>query len=89
MTILQWLQTYIPLGVGIVAILSAIAGLIYNIHKKFHNFIKDEIESVAKEFKPNGGSSLKDQVNRLEVQHNNLSDKVDKIYEILIDKFSK
>ena len=36
------------------------------------------------ELKPNGGSSLKDQVNRLEAQHEKLDAKVDKIYEILL-----
>jgi hypothetical protein len=36
------------------------------------------------ELKPNGGSSLKDQVNRLEAQHVKLETKVDKIYEILL-----
>lgn len=36
------------------------------------------------ELKPNGGSSLKDQVNRLETQHVKLETKVDKIYEILL-----
>ena len=36
------------------------------------------------ELKPNGGSSLKDQVNRLESQHAKLEDKVDKIYDILL-----
>lgn len=36
------------------------------------------------ELKPNGGSSLKDQVNRLENQHAKLESKVDKIYDILL-----
>jgi hypothetical protein len=36
------------------------------------------------ELKPNGGSSLKDQVNRLEAQHEKLDSKVDKIYDILL-----
>ena len=38
------------------------------------------------ELKPNGGSSLKDQVNRLENQHEKLESKVDKIYEILLEQ---
>jgi TM2 domain-containing membrane protein YozV len=38
------------------------------------------------ELKPNGGSSLKDQVNRLENQHVKLEAKVDKIYDILIEQ---
>jgi hypothetical protein len=38
------------------------------------------------ELKPNGGSSLKDQVNRLENQHEKLETKVDKIYDILLEQ---
>jgi hypothetical protein len=38
------------------------------------------------ELRPNGGSSIKDQVNRLESQHNKLEEKVDKIYDILIEQ---
>jgi hypothetical protein len=36
------------------------------------------------ELKPNGGSSIKDQVNRLELQHEKLEAKVDKIYDAIL-----
>jgi hypothetical protein len=48
--------------------------------------VKHYFDAIKAELKPNGGSSLKDQVNRLEVQHDKLESKVDKIYEILISQ---
>ena len=38
------------------------------------------------ELKPNGGSSIKDQVNRLELQHKKLEAKVDKIYDAIVEQ---
>ena len=46
----------------------------------------NRIEKIMEEFKPNGGGSLKDQVNRLEQQHNRLHNQIENIYKILIDK---
>jgi uncharacterized iron-regulated membrane protein len=83
MEITEWLQTWVPLIVGILAIVTGISGILYKVHQGFVKFIKDEIQEVAKEFKPNGGSSLKDQVNRLELQHTSLNKKVDEIYDLL------
>lgn len=83
MTTLQWLETWVPLTVGVLSIITIVAGMIYSIHKKFITFIHEEIKDVAKEFKPNGGSSLKDQVNRLETNHSSLANKVDEIYDLL------
>jgi uncharacterized iron-regulated membrane protein len=83
MEITQWLQTWVPLIVGILAIITGVSGILYKIHQGFMKFIKDEINEVAKEFKPNGGGSLKDQVNRLETQHSSLASKVDEIYDLL------
>jgi uncharacterized iron-regulated membrane protein len=83
MTFVELLETWVPLTVGILTIITIVAGMIYSIHKKFITFIHEEIKEVAKEFKPNGGSSLKDQVNRLENQHGSLSKKVDEIYDLL------
>lgn len=83
MTFVESLQTWVPLTVGILTILTIISGIIYKAHKGFTSFIENEIKEVAKEFKPNGGSSLKDQVNRLETQHTSLANKVDEIYDLL------
>ena len=44
---------------------------------------------ILSELKPNGGSSIKDQVTRLEAQHQRLDNKVEKLYELLLDKLGK
>jgi 3-methyladenine DNA glycosylase AlkD len=43
--------------------------------------VKHYFEEIKKEFKPNGGSSLKDQVNRLESDHRKLYEKIDQMEE--------
>jgi hypothetical protein len=47
---------------------------------------KHYFDEIKAEFKPNGGSSLKDQVNRLEAQHGELKSKVDKIYDAIVEQ---
>jgi septation ring formation regulator EzrA len=81
MTITEWLQTYIPLIVGVLTILTVGSALIYKLYKKFIKFIELEVREVAKEFKPNGGSSLKDQVNRLEKGHEKIDTEMIKVNE--------
>jgi hypothetical protein len=83
MTFIDSVNSVIGLILGIFAIISGIAGFVFWLHKRFVKFVKSEIEVVSKEFKPNGGSSLKDQVNRLEKQHGDLKSKVDEIYDLL------
>ncbi len=46
---------------------------------------KHYFDEIKAEFKPNGGSSLKDQVNRLEANHTELKTKVDKIYDVIVE----
>jgi hypothetical protein len=55
-------------AVGIISILGGIAAFLQFLVKHYLN-----------ELKPNGGGSIKDQVNRLETR-------VDKIYELLLSK---
>jgi uncharacterized iron-regulated membrane protein len=83
METLKLLETWIPLIIGILTIMTMLSGIIYTIYTTFKKFVKNEIQEVAKEFRPNGGSSLKDQVNRLEAHHNDLKLKVDEIYDLL------
>lgn len=83
MSPIESINSWIALILGIFAIISGIAGFIYWLHNRFTKFIQKEIQDVAKEFRPNGGSSLKDQVNRLEKQHAGLNQKVDEIYDLL------
>jgi hypothetical protein len=83
MATLELINSWIVLVLGIFGIISGLAGFVYWLNRRFHNFIKEEIQEVAKEFRPNGGSSLKDQVNRLENQYTGLNQKVEEIYDIL------
>ena len=72
---MNMLESIVAITVGIISILGSLAFVINHLVK--HYFA---------ELKPNGGSSLKDQVNRLESQHEKLESKVDKIYEILLEQ---
>lgn len=47
--------------------------------------VKHYFDEIKAELKPNGGGSIKDQVNRLEVQHQAMSKKLDQMYSILLD----
>lgn len=67
-------QNWATLILTICSILGVVAGAIRWLVKHYLN-----------ELKPNSGSSLKDSVNRLEEDHKRLSEKVDHLYEILID----
>ncbi len=62
------LQDYAAIAVAIVTVLGGVAALL--------RFV---ILHYLAELKPNSGSSIKDQVNRLETR-------VDKIYELLLHK---
>jgi hypothetical protein len=74
---MTFLESAAAIIVSIISIIGSIAlGVRWLV---FHYF-----DAIKAELKPNGGSSLKDQVNRLEAQHNKLDSKVDKIYELLI-----
>jgi hypothetical protein len=71
------LESIIAISVGITTLLSAAAFGVKWLTKHYFDEIKAEL-------KPNGGSSLKDQVNRLEKQHEKLESKVDLIYEAIL-----
>jgi hypothetical protein len=58
--------------------------------------VKHYFEEIKSELKPNSGSSLKDQVTRLEMRSNeadqmrrDMNAKLDKMYMILIDHIAK
>jgi hypothetical protein len=46
---------------------------------------KHYFDEIRAEFKPNGGSSLRDQVDRLEANNIRLEDKIDKVTDMLIE----
>jgi hypothetical protein len=58
--------------------------------------VKNYFAEMKAEFKPNGGSSLKDQVNRLERKaeeaeedRKRLHEKIDKMFDVLLDHIAK
>lgn len=85
----------IEIVIGIATILSGIA---YSIKW----LVKHYFAEIKAEFRPNGGSSLKDQVNRLEKEMSHMKDhlikeekeqadmqrKLDRMYETIIDFIS-
>jgi len=83
MLTLESVNNWIALILGISGVISLFVTIILWLNKKLTGFIRHEIQEIAKEFKPNGGTSLKDQVNRLEKQHSGLNQKVDEIYDLL------
>jgi hypothetical protein len=65
--------TWAPPVLAFLSVLGIVAGMIRWLVKHYLD-----------ELKPNGGGSIKDQVNRLEKQHGQLDEKVDRIMQILI-----
>lgn len=62
MTIGEW-QAIISLILGV----AAVAGIVFTILRFYiKTFAKQELEEIRHELKPNGGSSMKDQITRLE-----------------------
>lgn len=85
MSVLNWTQ----LILGIASIIALIAGAIKWL-------VKHYFEEIKAELKPNSGSSLKDQVTRLEMKQNeadalrkDMNKKLDHMYEILLNYISK
>jgi hypothetical protein len=50
--------------------------------------VKHYFDEIKKELKPNSGTSIKDQVTRLEDQHLKLETKIDDLYDKIIDYLS-
>lgn len=50
---------------------------------------KHYFDEIRSELKPNGGSSMKDQVNRLEQGYDRLENKIDKVTDLLISHLEK
>ena len=69
--------TMAPGVLAILSVIGVVAGMI-------RWLVKHYLDEMKAELKPNGGGSIKDQVNRLERAHEQLDEKVDRIMEILI-----
>jgi hypothetical protein len=78
-------EAWVGTTVGILTIItSVILGIKW--------LVKHYFDEIKAELKPNGGSSLKDQVNRIEKdlevakqRNRDMSNKLDHMYEILLD----
>jgi hypothetical protein len=81
-------ESWVAVAVGIITIITSIA-----------MFIRWLVKHYLDELRPNSGSSMKDQITRLESkqgdlekkmdnQHNRLETKIDKIFDALIDHLS-
>jgi Na+-transporting methylmalonyl-CoA/oxaloacetate decarboxylase gamma subunit len=61
-------------GLGLVlVVLSLIAVILSVLRHYIRTFAKEQLEDIRHELKPNGGSSIKDQVTRLEASQKNMS----------------
>jgi septation ring formation regulator EzrA len=75
-------------------VISAIAAGIVTILGAFFGFTRYILDKFLKELKPNGGSSIKDQVTRLEEKFKNMEkhqekidEKLDKVYDLVLKQF--
>tara|TARA_R110000868_G_scaffold173046_1_gene409052 strand:- start:271 stop:573 length:303 start_codon:yes stop_codon:yes gene_type:complete len=64
--------TWAPPILAMLGIVAAVAGMI-------RWLVKHYFDEIRAEFKPNGGGSMKDAINRLEVDHKKVLDKVAKV----------
>lgn len=99
MTIAEW-QGVISLIIGV----AAVAGIVFTVLRFYIKaFAKQELEDIRHELKPNSGSSMKDQITRLEVNHERLQEenvginkkldkldsKVEKMFDIILKHFGE
>lgn len=78
MEIAQWLGLFVTVATVITITATGVRWL-----------VKHYFDEIKKELKPNSGSSIKDQVTRLENNHAKLEEKVDKIFDTLLDFISR
>lgn len=83
------IESWVAVAVGIITIIASVG-----------MFIRWVVKHYLDELRPNHGSSIKDQITRLEdkqgtiektmsSQHSKLERKIDKMYEILLEHISK
>jgi hypothetical protein len=71
-------QEWAALTVSILTIIAA-----------FATSVKWLVKHYLSELKPNSGTSIKDQVNRLEKQYDKLDNKITNLYDLIIENMTK
>jgi hypothetical protein len=69
---------------SVLAITISISTIITTIGLGVKWLVKHYFDEIKKEMRPNSGSSMKDQVTRLESRTEAVEDKLDKLYDLLI-----
>jgi hypothetical protein len=77
------------ISLEIIGMVIAISSVITAVAAGVRWLVKHYFDEIKAELKPNSGSSLKDQVSRLETNHQKLEDKVDKIFDTLLEFISR
>lgn len=100
MTTQEW-QTIVALIIGVASIAGIIFGIIrFYIRVFARQELEEQLKDIRHELQPNSGQSIKDQVTRLEAGHEDikkeninmdkkldkLEEKIDKVFDIIIDK---
>lgn len=66
------------------ALIISVSTIITSIGLGVRWLVRHYFDEIKKEIKPNSGSSIKDQVTRLESRTESLEHKLDRLYELLI-----
>ena len=69
---------------SVLAVTISISTIITTIGLGVKWLVKHYFDEIKKEMRPNSGSSMKDQVTRLESRTEAVEEKLDKLYELLI-----
>lgn len=69
---------------SILALVISVASVITSTAYGVRWLVKHYFEEIKKEIKPNSGSSIKDQVTRLESRTDKIEEKIDNLYNLLI-----
>ena len=69
---------------SILALIISVASVITSTAYGVRWLVKHYFEEIKKEIKPNSGSSIKDQVTRLESRTDKIEEKIDNLYNLLI-----
>lgn len=93
-------QEWIPVIIGIITIIASVGAFIRYVIK---NYLRQELHVIKHELQPNSGSSMKDQVTRLEANHqrlekenvqineklDKLDHRVEKMFDIILKHFGE